>query len=215
MSKTETVEDDDPSVQSARGPLDRLYRLYSPWLTARIRRRFGWDAEDAVQEAWLWITPMSAVSEIRHPRALLLKVASNIAITRARQARRRAELDRTRPEAAVIFGADQAETVLLRQVILGLPQPLRDLGVSNRFDPTENLSGGADYLARQLLRFGDVRLALAAYNAGPGRVARLGRVPDIAETRAYVTAVVDCYLALTAGRGARNARQCRSEEARP
>ena len=90
-----------------------------------------------------------------------------------------------------------------------MPGTAADLAVRNRFDPVENLNGGADYLARQLLRFGDVRLAFAAYNAGPDRVARLGRIPDIAETQAYVTAVVDCYLALTAGQGPRSSRQCR------
>lgn len=94
-----------------------------------------------------------------------------------------------------------------------MPGTAADLGVRDRFDIEQNLSGGADYLARQMLRFGDVRLALAAYNAGPGRVARLGRIPDIAETRAYVISVVDCYLALTAGRSARSARDCRPPEA--
>lgn len=96
-----------------------------------------------------------------------------------------------------------------------MPGTALDLGVRNRFDPVENLRGGADYLARQIIRFGDLRLALAAYNSGPGRVARLGRVPDIAETRAYVVTVIDCYLALTAGRSVTNARQCRSEGAAP
>ncbi|PQZ84542.1 MULTISPECIES: JAB domain-containing protein [unclassified Brevundimonas] len=50
------------------------------------------------------------------------------------------------------------------------------------------------------------------YNAGPGRVARLGRVPDIAETRDYVATVVDCYLALSAGRRLTSSRQCASRE---
>ena len=86
----------------------------------------------------------------------------------------------------------------------------RELGVRDRFEPLQNLNGGADYLARQILRFGDIRLALAAYNSGPGRVARLGRIPEIAETQAYVVAVVDCYLALTAGRGVRSSRECTS-----
>jgi len=88
----------------------------------------------------------------------------------------------------------------------------KDLGVADRFDPAENLAGGADYLARQLVRFGDLKLALAAYNAGPDRVARLGRVPNIPETQAYVTAVVDCYLALAAGRTIRTTRDCRSAQ---
>ncbi len=96
-----------------------------------------------------------------------------------------------------------------------MPATALELGVRNRFDPVENLRGGADYLARQILRFGDLRLALAAYNAGPGRVARLGRVPDIAETRAYVAAVIECYLALSAGRVVTSARQCRPQGAPP
>lgn len=91
-----------------------------------------------------------------------------------------------------------------------MPGTARDLGVRDRFDPVENLHGGADYLARQILRFGDIRLALAAYNAGPSRVARLGRVPSIPETEQYVRSVIDCYLALTAGRTVLTARQCRS-----
>ena len=94
-----------------------------------------------------------------------------------------------------------------------MPGTARDLGVTDRFDPLENLRGGADYLARQMLRFADVRLALAAYNSGPDRVARLGRIPDITETRNYVAAVVDCYLALTAGRGVRSSRECVAPEA--
>ncbi|MEN5168712.1 lytic transglycosylase domain-containing protein [Brevundimonas pondensis] len=93
-----------------------------------------------------------------------------------------------------------------------MPATALELGVRNRFDPAENLRGGADYLARQILRFKDLRLALAAYNAGPGRVARLGRVPDIAETRAYVETVIACYLALAAGREVRSSRACRSPE---
>ena len=92
-----------------------------------------------------------------------------------------------------------------------MPGTALELGVRDRFDPVENLRGGADYLARQLARFGDVRLALAAFNAGPGRVARLGRVPDFAETQAYVATVIECFLALTAGRPVTSSRQCASE----
>lgn len=110
-----------------RGHLDRLYRLYSPWLTARIRRRFGWDAEDVVQEAWLWIIPMSDTTDIRHPKALLLKVASNIAITRARLTRRRTELlIEATPGFAHSHAADQAHVLMMQEVVLSLPQPLRD-----------------------------------------------------------------------------------------
>lgn len=58
-------------------------------------------------------------------------------------------------------------------------------------DPLQNLEGGARYLRIQLDRFGgDVERALAAYNAGPGRVVRAGGIPAIAETRAYVSAIL-------------------------
>ena len=72
-----------------------------------------------------------------------------------------------------------------------MPGTARDLAVNAR-DPAANLDGGARYLRQQLDRFdGDVERALAAYNAGPGRVARAGGVPAIPETRAYVTTIID------------------------
>lgn len=94
-----------------------------------------------------------------------------------------------------------------------MPATARELGVEDRFDPVENLRGGAEYLARQLRRFQDVRLALAAFNAGPAKVAALGRIPRIRETEQYVESVVECYLALTAGRDVRSSRACRTAEA--
>ncbi|MDZ4371729.1 MAG: type IV secretory system conjugative DNA transfer family protein [Phenylobacterium sp.] len=57
-----------------------------------------------------------------------------------------------------------------------------------------------------------VRTAVKGYNAGPERVARLGRIPDFPETQVYVTAVIDCFLALSAGRSIRSGRDCRRVE---
>jgi soluble lytic murein transglycosylase-like protein len=65
-----------------------------------------------------------------------------------------------------------------------MPGTAAQLGV-NRYSVEGNLRGGAKYLRQQLDTFGHYHLALAAYNAGPGRV-RGGRVPRIAETQAYV-----------------------------
>ena len=59
-----------------------------------------------------------------------------------------------------------------------MPKTARSLGVSDPFDPQQNLNGGAQYIAKQLRNFGRVDLALAAYNAGPGAIGRLGAVPD-------------------------------------
>jgi soluble lytic murein transglycosylase-like protein len=71
-----------------------------------------------------------------------------------------------------------------------MPATARDLGV-NPADPVQNLQGGARYLRYLLDTFnGDVEKALAAYNAGPGRVRSAGGVPAIAETRAYVASIV-------------------------
>ena len=58
-------------------------------------------------------------------------------------------------------------------------------------DPMQNLEGGARYLREQLDLFdGDLERALAAYNAGPGRVIRAGGIPNIRETKAYVAAIM-------------------------
>lgn len=96
-----------------------------------------------------------------------------------------------------------------------MPATARELGVADRFDPPSNLAGGADYLARQILRFADLKLALAAFNAGPDRVARLGRIPDIPETRRYVDEVIGCYLALAAGRRILTVRDCHAGRSTP
>ncbi len=71
-----------------------------------------------------------------------------------------------------------------------MPGTARDLGV-NPDDPIANLEGGARYLREQLDRFdGDLERALAAYNAGPGRVLRAGGIPRIRETQVYVSSIM-------------------------
>lgn len=71
-----------------------------------------------------------------------------------------------------------------------MPDTARSLGVTNPFDPIENMRGGARYLRRMLDEFGSVELALAAYNAGPGAVRRYGGVPPYQETQAYVRRIL-------------------------
>lgn len=71
-----------------------------------------------------------------------------------------------------------------------MPGTARYLGVDPD-DPHANLEGGARYLREQIDRFdGDLEKALAAYNAGPGRVIRAGGIPRIRETQNYVAAVM-------------------------
>ncbi|MEM9501057.1 MAG: lytic transglycosylase domain-containing protein [Pseudomonadota bacterium] len=71
-----------------------------------------------------------------------------------------------------------------------MPGTARYLGVDPD-DPLQNLEGGARYLREQLDRFdGDLEKALAAYNAGPGRVIRADGIPNIRETKLYVAAIM-------------------------
>lgn len=70
-----------------------------------------------------------------------------------------------------------------------MPETARHLGV-NPHDPQQNLNGGARYLAMQYKKFKSWRLALAAYNAGPGAVEKYGGVPPYKETRNYVRVIM-------------------------
>jgi hypothetical protein len=70
-----------------------------------------------------------------------------------------------------------------------MPATAKELGVDPN-DPVQNLEGAARYMKQQLDRFGDPALALAAYNAGPSRVAKANGVPNITETQNYVAKIL-------------------------
>ncbi len=83
-----------------------------------------------------------------------------------------------------------------------MPATARGLGVKDSFDPAENINGGTKYLSDLISRFGDTRLALAAYNTGPGRVKRLNitdannafEYSKLSErVRSYVSRVLSYY----------------------
>jgi len=75
-----------------------------------------------------------------------------------------------------------------------MPATAREIGIRNPFDPEQNIEGGTRYLRTLLDMFNnDLRLALAAYNAGPETVRKFGGIPPIAETRRYIRRVLSMY----------------------
>lgn len=92
------------------------------------------------------------------------------------------------------FRPDAVSPVGAQGLMQLMPETARLVGVSDAFDPHQNVAGGSEYLAWQLQDFGgDVSLALAAYNAGPAAVRRWGGVPPYGETTQYVRTVMDDY----------------------
>jgi len=75
-----------------------------------------------------------------------------------------------------------------------MPDTAESLGVDDALDPWQNIDGGTRYLCAMIDRFpGEIELALAAYNAGPAKVAQFQGVPPYKETRGYVKRVLSYY----------------------
>ena len=121
------------------------------------------------------------------------------------------ELNKYFEEAAQTFGVDVkllksiakqesnfTPTAVSRSGAMGvmqlMPATAESLGVSNAFDAYQNIMGGAKYISSLLTKYnGDVSLALAAYNAGSGNVAKYGGIPPFTETQNYVAKVIGYY----------------------
>lgn len=95
-------------------------------------------------------------------------------------------------EAESSFRPDVTSTAGAYGLTQLMPGTAAELGVDPT-DPIQNLRGGARYLRQQLDRFEDPALALAAYNAGPGRVRQYGGIPPFQETQNYVARILGDY----------------------
>jgi len=114
------------------------------------------------------------------------------------QVARRYQIDASLIKAVIHAESDFDHRALSSKGAQGLmqlmPETARELNVRNPFNPKENIDGGTRYLRQLLYSFnGKLNLSLAAYNAGPGLLARTGAIPKIPETQNYVAKVMRHY----------------------
>jgi len=98
------------------------------------------------------------------------------------------------------FRADATSCCGAMGIMQLMPGTAKSLGVTDAYDPEQNIMGGAKYLSQLLNEFGDTALAVAAYNAGPGNVRKYNGIPPFEETQNYVEKVLGyCGSNITAG----------------
>ncbi|WP_409516136.1 RNA polymerase sigma factor [Brevundimonas sp.] len=116
--------------------LGDLYRAHADWLSVRLRHLGVTGVDDVVQETYLRIAPYQARGEVRHPKSLLLRIATNLVAEEGRRTQRQRRHAATAP--LWTDAPSQTEAVLLKQLVLKLPQPERDIFMLSRFGSLTN-----------------------------------------------------------------------------
>lgn len=139
------VSDQVNDLRDDRGDVNEFYKRYSAWLRMRVTRQCGrQDADDILQETWLRLTRYLGEHEVRHPRALLLRIAHNLvsnqSATRSRRTQQGEQATCLTAQPAVL--PSQNEDLLMKELILCLPEPLRDVFLLSRLDGLTNAQIG-------------------------------------------------------------------------
>lgn len=167
-----------------------LLATLPPPAAAQVKMRIGDDGVPYIYNE----TP------VQHGRRLALRLVPVPNSEHAELIRRHADEERLSPrlvQALVQVESGYNPRAVSSKGAQGLmqlmPDTARMLAVDDPFDPEQNLRGGTRYLRSMLDRFGDMQMALAAYNAGPTAVQRHGGVPPYAETQGYVRRILALY----------------------
>lgn len=122
--------------------LELIYRRYSAWLAGKLTHTYGARlADDLVQETYIRLAPYQKGREIRHPQALLWKIAQNLARNHHRRHAVREELSvawETVADDQLARAPHQFEALVFKDVVLKLPPPLRHVVVLSRFGGMTN-----------------------------------------------------------------------------
>lgn len=132
-------------LPNPKSDLGTLHDRYSDWFRKRLVKRYGaQDADDLFQETWLRLSSYFPKAEIENPRAFLLRVAANLAADSfARRSKRARHMEQNSDLLSSLAApATQAEFVLIKELILGLPEPLRDVFLLSRLDGLTNAQIG-------------------------------------------------------------------------
>lgn len=129
-----------PKPQKYRVDSNDLYEQHASWLRTAIAKRYGrQEADDLAQEVWLKVIPYQDRVRIRYARAFLLKVAANLVWDSLRRSHGSAFGQERYADLKVGWElATQNDELFAKQVILSLPQPLRDVFVLSRFGGLTN-----------------------------------------------------------------------------